>query len=474
MIREDLLFAPISELAPLVKLRKLSPIDLTQACLERLENLGPALGAVVTITRERALAQAHRANQEILAGKYRGPLHGIPYGAKDVLATRGIPTTWGAEPLRDQVLDLDATVVQRLEEAGAVLVAKLAMVELAGAFGYDNPDASFTGPCRSPWNTDFWSGGSSSGSAAAVAAGLVPFAIGSETSGSILTPCAYSGVSGLRPTYGRVSRHGAMALSWSLDKVGPICRSATDCALVLAAIAGADEHDPTTEGLPPLKTAALPKVPRIGVLRDATAGADPEVAANFEHSLEVLSGFARVERDVRFPDLPWGAAVGVIVDAEGASAFRDFIESGKTRQLRAKADRTGAYAGLMTLAVDYLEAMRTRVPMRAALDGLLARYDAVVAPTRLGVAPPIGHDFDKPPKPRPKLPEGAPKPPATIPAGNLAGVPALCVPNGFGAEGLPTSLQFLGAAFSESALVALAERFQAETDWHRRRPPTPR
>jgi aspartyl-tRNA(Asn)/glutamyl-tRNA(Gln) amidotransferase subunit A len=474
MIREELLFAPISELAPLVKLRKLSPIDLTQACLDRLESLGPALGAVVTITRERALAQAHRANQEILAGKYRGPLHGIPYGAKDLLATRGVPTTWGAEPLRDQVLDLDATVVQRLEEAGAVLVAKLAMVELAGAFGYDNPDASFTGPCRSPWNTDFWSGGSSSGSAAAVAAGLVPFAIGSETSGSILTPCAYSGTSGLRPTYGRVSRHGAMALSWSLDKVGPICRNAADCALVLAAIAGADEHDPTTEGLPPLKPATLPKLPRIGVLRDATAGADPEVAANFERSLEVLSGFARVERDVRFPDLPWGAAVGVIVDAEGASAFRDFIESGKTRQLRAKADRTGAYAAMMTLAVDYLEAMRTRVPMRAALDGLLSRYDAVVAPTRLGVAPPIGYDFDKPPKPRPKLPEGAPKTPATIPAGNLAGVPALCVPNGFGAEGLPTSLQFLGAAFSETTLVALAERFQAETDWHRRRPPTPR
>ena len=214
--------------------------------LRRLETIGPKLGAVVTVTRERALAQAHRANQELLAGRDRGPLHGIPYGAKDLLATKGIPTTWGAEPLRGQVFDFDATVVRRLEEAGAVLVAKLAMVELAGGLGYNNPDASFTGPGRTPWNPDYWSGGSSSGPASAVAAGLVPFAIGSETSGSILTPAAFCGVTGLRPTYGLVSRHGAMALCWTLDKLGPLARGADDCALVLAAIAGADPADPTT------------------------------------------------------------------------------------------------------------------------------------------------------------------------------------------------------------------------------------
>src|SRR5205807_5586941 len=194
-----------------------------------LEKIGPKLGAVVTIVRGPALIRARAAEEEIRAGKYRGPLHGIPYGAKDILATKGMPTTWGAEPYRNQVFDYDATVIRKLRDAGAILVAKLAMVELAGGLGYNNADASFTGPGRTPWNTDYWSGGSSAGSGAATAAGLVAFAIGSETSGSIITPAAYSGVSGLRPTYGRVSRHGCMALSWTLDKIGPMCRSAEDC-----------------------------------------------------------------------------------------------------------------------------------------------------------------------------------------------------------------------------------------------------
>ena len=201
---------------------------------------------MVTITRDLALVEARAADAEIGAGRYRGPLHGIPYGVKDLLATRGIPTTWGAEPFRRQTFDYDATVVRKSREAGAVLVAKLAMVELAGGFNYNNADASFTGPGRTPWNTDYWSGGSSSGPGAAVAAGLVAFAIGSETSGSIITPAAFCGVSGLRPTYGRVSRHGAMALSWTLDKLGPMCRSADDCGLVLSAISGRDPLDPTT------------------------------------------------------------------------------------------------------------------------------------------------------------------------------------------------------------------------------------
>src|SRR5438876_5661449 len=245
-ITEDTLFAPVSELAQLLKTQKLSSEALTRAYLGRLEKLGPKLGAVVTITRGRALAQARQADLEIQAGRYRGPLHGVPYGAKDLLATRGIPTTWGAEPYKDQVFDHDATVIRKLREAGAVLVAKLAMVELAGGFGYNNADASFTGPGRTPWNLDYWSGGSSSGSGASVAAGLVSFAIGSETSGSIITPAAYCGVSGLRPTYGRVSRHGAMALCWTLDKLGPMARSADCCGLILAAISGKDASDPSS------------------------------------------------------------------------------------------------------------------------------------------------------------------------------------------------------------------------------------
>jgi aspartyl-tRNA(Asn)/glutamyl-tRNA(Gln) amidotransferase subunit A len=479
MIREDVFFSSIREIGAGLRAGHFSAVELAEACLERLETIGPKLGAVVTVTRERALAQAHRANQELLAKKDRGPLHGIPYGAKDLLATRGIPTTWGAEPLRDQVFDYDATVVERLEQAGAVLVAKLAMVELAGGLGYDNPDASFTGPGRTPWNPDHWSGGSSSGSAAAVAAGLVPFAIGSETSGSILTPAAYCGVTGLRPTYGLVSRHGAMALCWTLDKLGPLARSADDCALVLAAIAGPDANDPTTGETFQYKERSRKRGGpghrfRVAVIENATAGTDPDVEVNFRQAVSALRDVADVEEDVPFPDLPYGEAVGIVVDAEGGAALRSLIESGKVNELRDAADRVGGYAMLMTRAADYLDAMRSRVAMRAELDRLLSRYDAVLAPTRTRLSPPIGRDFDAPspgasPSPPPRR-EG-PRPPATIPAGNLAGLPAIAVPTGLGKDNLPTSLQLLGRAFSEATLVAVADAYQEMTDWHRRRPP---
>jgi Asp-tRNA(Asn)/Glu-tRNA(Gln) amidotransferase A subunit family amidase len=469
-IGDEVFFASVRQLGHLLRTRALSSVELTTAYLDRLESVGPKLNALVTLTRDLALAQAKQADAERAAGKVRGPLHGIPYGAKDLLATKGIATSWGAEPFKDQVFDHDATVIERLRAAGAVLVGKLAMVELAGGMGYNNPDASFTGPGRSPWNTDHWSGGSSSGSGAATSAGLVGFAIGSETSGSILTPASFCGLSAVRPTYGLVSRHGAMALCWTLDKLGPLCRTADDCGLVLQAIAGPDPKDPTTEGRFAWTRPAAGRRFRIGVLKNATARAQPEVRDNFEKSLEVLRGFATLDLDVEFPDFPWGPAVGLIVDAEGGAAFREFIESGGTRKLRAQSDRYGGYVSLMTLAVDYLEAMRARVPMRAALDALLAKYDALVCPTRGAVAAPIGYDFDKPPVPVPRPPEGTPSAPATIPAGNLAGVPAACVPNGFGANGLPTSLQLIGRAFSEATLLAIADRYQQATDWHTRRP----
>lgn len=479
MIGEDVLFSGIREIGAHLRAKRLSAVDLAEMSLRRLEAIGPKLGAVVTVTRERALAQAHRANQEILAGKDRGPLHGIPYGAKDLLATKGIPTTWGAEPLRDQVFDFDATVVRRLEEAGAVLVAKLAMVELAGGLGYNNPDASFTGPGRTPWNPAHWSGGSSSGSAAAVAAGLVPFAIGSETSGSILTPAAFCGVTGLRPTYGLVSRHGAMALCWTLDKLGPLARSADDCGLVLSAIAGPDPLDPTTGEAfryreRPAKRGRPGERFRVGVLRDATAGTDPEVEDHFERALSALRDVADLEEGVPLPERPYREAVGVIVDAEGAAAFRDLIESGKVKQLRDASDRVGGYAMMATRAADYVDAQRSRVAMRAELDALLSRCDALVAPTRTRLAPPIGRDFDAPAPGAPPAPgpaPGAPRPPATIPAGNLAGLPAIAVPMGFAKDRLPTSLQLLGRAFSEETLLALAVAYQEMTDWHRQRPP---
>jgi aspartyl-tRNA(Asn)/glutamyl-tRNA(Gln) amidotransferase subunit A len=392
-------------------------------------------------------------------------LHGIPYGVKDLLATKGIPTTWGAQPFRNQVFDHDAAVVKKLRAAGAVLLGKLAMVELAGGLGYNEADASFTGPGRTPWNLKFWSGGSSTGPGAAVAAGLVAFAIGSETSGSIITPAAFCGVSGLRPTYGRVSRHGAMALSWTLDKLGPMCRSADDCGLVLAAIAGPDPLDPSSAG----KTFSYPAARakdqqfKIGIIKGAARLAQPEVKKNFAASLKVLEKFAELQ-EVDFPDLPFGSVVGTIIEAEAASAFRDLIESGRCRELRAADDRWGGYPASLVLAVDYLQAMRVRGVMKKVLDDLYAKYDALVAPSRTTVAYPIGPDFSSA---YPNFGGG----PAIIPAGNIAGQPALSVPNGFGENNLPTAIQFTGRAWSEARLLTIASAYQQATEWHKKIPP---
>jgi aspartyl-tRNA(Asn)/glutamyl-tRNA(Gln) amidotransferase subunit A len=466
MSDHDMAFLSIRELAHLIRSRRLSPVELTKLYLDRLERLGPKLGAVVTIAHERALEQARRAERDIMRGRYRGVLHGIPYGVKDLLATRGLPTTWGAAPYRHQVFDYDATVVQRLQRAGAILVAKLAMVELAGGMGYNTADASFTGPGRTPWNLDYWSGGSSSGSGAAVAAGLVAFAIGSETSGSILTPAAFCGISGLRPTYGLVSRYGAMALCWTLDKLGPMCRTADDCGIVLAAISGRDPKDPSsvarkfTYEAPLFPTRRL----RVGIVKGALDSVQPEVRKNFEEAVDVLKRHADIEPDVALPDLPYGPVVGIIVNAEGASAFRDLIESGRLAELQNPRDRIGGYVGMTVLAVDYLQAQRVRTRIRRALDELLSRYDALIAPTRATVAYPIGVEFER-------AYPGVGGGPPLIPAGNAAGVPALSIPNGFGQAGLPTALHLMGRAFSEATLIALANAYQRETEWHRQRPP---
>jgi aspartyl-tRNA(Asn)/glutamyl-tRNA(Gln) amidotransferase subunit A len=465
-ITEETLYLPVRELSEMIRSRRITSVALTEAYLDRLDRLGQRLGAVATVTRERALKEAREADREIKAGRWRGPLHGIPYGVKDLASTRGIPTTWGAEPYKDQVFDYDATVVKKLRAAGAVLAAKLAMVELAGGFGYNNADASFTGPGRTPWNMEYWSGGSSSGPGAATAAALVPFSIGSETSGSIITPSAFCGVSGLRPTYGRVSRHGAMALSWTLDKLGPMCRTADDCGLVLAAIAGRDPLDPTSAARPfvyPEPARSGRKRFRVGIIKGSFDRVQPEVKKNFEASVKVLGKFADIDDSVEFPDMPFGPVVSTIVGAEGASAFRDLLESGRAAMLRQTNDRWGGYASSMILAIDYLQAMRIRAPMKRELDKLYARYDALVAPSRATVSYPIALDFDK-------AYPGVGGGPAVIPAGNIAGQPAISIPNGFGANNLPTGIQFTGRAWSEARLVALASLYQQATDWHRRRP----
>jgi aspartyl-tRNA(Asn)/glutamyl-tRNA(Gln) amidotransferase subunit A len=458
-------FRPLRELAEALRARQVSPVELAEAFLRRLETLGPRYNAIVTLTRQRALVEARRAEAEIAAGGWRGPLHGIPYGVKDLLATAGgVPTTWGAAPLRTQTFDLDATAVRRLEQAGAVLVAKLAMVELAGGMGYRQPSASFTGPGISPWSADAWSGGSSSGSGSAVAAGLVPFAIGSETWGSILSPAANCGVSGLRPTYGRVSRHGAMALCWTLDKLGPLALTADDCGRVLDAIAGPDPHDPTAARRPFRYTGgeAVGRRFRFGVIRDVAATAEAAVREAFDRSLEILRQIGTVE-EVTIADLPYEAITRTILMAEAASAFEDMIESGAIAGLTAPEDRFTAYARDAILAKDYIKALRLRAFVVREADRVLSGLDALLAPGRPAVAPPLDREFRS--AARGNLPDvmGA--------IGNAAGLPAIAVPNGISEAGLPTSLQFMGRAWEENTILAAAQAWQGITDYHLHHPP---
>lgn len=467
-VPDEVLHLPVAALAERVRTGALDPVALAEAYMARLERFGPELGALVTVTRARALREAAEARAEIAAGRWRGPLHGIPYGAKDLIGAAGYPTTWGAQPYREQVLP-DAAVIERLSAAGAVLVAKLASVELAGGMGYEQANASFTGPGRTPWNRDYWSGGSSSGPGAAVAAALVPFAIGSETWGSIFAPAALSGVTGLRPTYGRVSRHGAMALSWTMDKIGPMTRTAEDAGIVLAALAGPDPRDESVVDAPfrwPAD-AALPARPRLGVLKGNAEGSQAEVRRNFEASLEVLGGFAELVREVELPEYPYGAAASLIIDAEAASIFEELVSSGRVHELTAPEDRIGGYAGQVVLAKDYLRAMRVRGPAGMAMDRLFAEngFDALVHPTWASVSYPVDRPFDD------AWDDVAGGGEGISGAANLVGLPGIALPNGFGRLGLPTSLAFTGRAWTEGRLVAIAREYQRRTDFHRRIPP---
>jgi aspartyl-tRNA(Asn)/glutamyl-tRNA(Gln) amidotransferase subunit A len=458
---DDIAFADAVDLQALLTAKTISSVELTKLYLARLEKYGPVYNAVVSLLPQRALREARRADRERARGIVRGPLHGIPYGVKDLLATPDAPTTWGAAPYRTQRFDFDATAVKRLSDAGAVLLAKLAMIELAGGFGYNDADASFTGPGRTPWNAAFWSGGSSSGSGIAVSAGLVGFAIGSETAGSIVFPSMACGVTGLRPTFGRVSRHGAMALCWSLDKIGPLARSARDGELILRAIAGADPADASAVDRP---FPAPRRRPKLAVLRHATNDCMPAVARNFNAALAVLATFCDLVPGVQLPDMPYGAAVGTIVNAEGAAAFRELIESGRSRELQQKDDRTGGYVAYATPAVDYIDAQRQRTLMNRAVHDAFGAYDAVLSPTIPTVTYPIGQPFDKTYTEYGNALE-------LISCGNLAGLPALALPNGFGDHGLPTSIALMGTAFNETRLTAIGKRYQSLTAFHRRRPP---
>ncbi len=471
-------FASVAELGTALRRRHISAVDLARETLTLLEREGPRYNAVAAVMPERALREAALADRAIARGA-RSVLLGIPYGAKDLLAARGAPTTWGAAPFRDQIFGSDATAIAKLDRAGAVLVAKLAMVELAGGGGYRYPSASLQGPGRNPWNTERWSGGSSSGSGAAVAAGLVPFALGSETSGSIGTPSAYCGVTGLRPTYGLVSRHGAMALSWTLDKIGPMARNALDCGLVLEAIAGPDANDATSSGkryrpLEGRRASALPRRVRVGFAEEDIADhASPAAKAALERGVAEFKKVApRFVRATIPAELPYGPMVATVYGAEGATIFAELIESPRFDELPDARQKAGLRAALEIKARDYLHAMRLRIRLQQAFADLFGEVDVLLSVGRSATATPLEKPLDIPPTASVATGEPARRPGNTglIPAGNLAGLPAIFFPCGFGTDGLPVGLQLVGPPFSEPLLVALASAYQRETAHHAKRP----
>src|SRR5262245_7773230 len=336
-IPADVFFASIAELSQRLKGREFSAEDLTKAFSERLQQIGPRLNALVLPLHHESIRQAKIVDGELKRERFRGPLQGIPYGVKDLLAYGGQPTTWGAKPYAGQVFDFNATVIERLKGTGSILIGKLAMIELAGGGSYRFANASLTGPTMNPWDLTRWAGGSSSGSAAAVAAGLVPFAIGSETSGSIVTPASYCGVTALRPTYGLVSRYGAMALSWTLDKIGPFARSVEDCGLILQAIAGKDGKDPGSAGKSfyytpqysrPVKELKIGYAPV-----DFGDRAEPAARAAFATALAVLKDAGAQLVEAKWPQFPYGPVLSTILSAEMGSIFEPLIASGKVDEL---------------------------------------------------------------------------------------------------------------------------------------------
>jgi Asp-tRNA(Asn)/Glu-tRNA(Gln) amidotransferase A subunit family amidase len=437
---DEIAFYPIPELAALIKSRQISSEKLTRFYLDRLKRYGPKLECVVQLTEELALAQARRADAELAAGHYRGPLHGIPYGAKDLLAVPGTPTTWGAAPYTNQMLKAKATVIKRLEQAGAVLVAKTTLGELAMG------EVWFGGMTRNPWNLKEGSSGSSAGSCAATAAGLLPFAIGSETLGSIVSPCDRCGVTGLRPSYGRVSRTGAMALSWSMDKIGPICRTVEDCAIVFNAIYGVDGQDQTLYDVsfnydPKIKLSRL----KIGYLKADFAKEKGARQRHSEASLQKMRQLGADLREVEWPDYPI-ENISFVLSTEAAAAFDDLTREGAEDLLVQQ--KAGSWPNTFRRrrfvpAVEYLQAQRIRYLLVQDTAKVFEQVDVIVVPPFAG---------------------------RSLLLSNLTGHPCVVLPNGFTEEGRPTSLCFIGKLFGEGQLLAVAQQYQQATDFHRQHP----
>ncbi|MDE0166697.1 MAG: amidase [Bryobacterales bacterium] len=468
---EDVLYSTIPELGRLLTEHALTSRELTEAYLKRLRELGPRFNSVARLTEETALSQADAADRLFQQGRLEGPLQGIPFAVKDLLAARGYVTSWGSEVFRDQQFDFDATVVRKLAHARGVLAAKLAMVRFAGGGGYEHPTESLHGPGRNPWNPDYWAGGSSSGSGSAVAAAMVPFAIGSETWGSIVGPCSYCGVTGLRSTYGLVSRSGAMALSWTMDKLGPMCRSAEDCALVLEAISGPDGDDPSQSGR---RFRADGPAPPASMLRvgysevDFEEWAHPDSRPALREALEVLRDTGAQMKPASLPEMPYRDVARTLISCEAASVFEDVIRSEAFEKHPDPSQKKGLRRGLGIPATDYLKAMRIRRVMQGKLAEFFEKVDIVVQPASAETAPLIEEVPGIRRSSNLKLADkgntdlGA--------AGNVAGLPALTIPCGFGLNNLPTALQLVSRPHNEAALISLGKEFQKRTDWHRQRP----
>jgi aspartyl-tRNA(Asn)/glutamyl-tRNA(Gln) amidotransferase subunit A len=460
MLAEDVLYLPITELGARIKTGQISPVELTESYLERSKTLGPKLNAYVTLTLDLAREQAKAAETEIRAGKYRGPLHGIPYAAKDLLAVRGYPTTWGAKPFANQRFDYDATVIQKLRNAGAVLIGKAAMIELAGGMGYRFASASLTGACKNAWNTGYWTCGSSSGSGTIVAAALAGFAIGTETWGSIICPSAFCGVSGLRPTYGLVSRHGAMALSYTMDKIGPMCRSAEDCAIVFDAIKGYDPKDIGSlspgQYSPPIARQDL----KIGWITNQWKNETPAVAQAARTAVDNLRKQGATIVEVELPEGPWEAAAGIVISAEGASAFEDMITSGRVAELTDPLGKIAGYVSQQIQAPDLVKAMRVRAVLQNKMEDVFR-----VAPLLACASQPVPASAIEA-----NLEADLTFPDPIGGIGNLCGLPAVSVPCGFAENNLPVGIQFIGRPLDDESVLTAAQSFQKSTDFHRRRP----
>ncbi len=453
---EELAFLPVTELAPLVRAKKVSSTDLTKMYLARLKKYSPKLLNVITLTEDFALEQSAEADKEIRAGKYRGPLHGIPFGAKDLFNTKGILTTWGAEPFKDQVPAYNATCIDRLFQAGAVLVAKLSMGALAQG------DVWFAGTTKSPWDINVGSSGSSAGSASATAGGLVGFSIGTETLGSIVSPSSRCGVSGLRPTYGRVSRYGAMGLSWTMDKIGPICRSVEDCALVLNAIYGPDGHDVTTIDAPFDWNPAVPLTNlKIGYLKaefervpggggGGRGANNPNAAQNaadrkklYDGALEALRKAGAKLEEAELPQTN-AQQIVFLLQAEAAAAFDDITRDGRVTQLRSQGagDWPNSFRTSRVIpAVEYIRAQRGRTLLQQQMDEFMQKWDVLV------------------------VPQGT----ATLTITNLTGHPQVAVPCGF-VNNAPQSIIFTGRLYEEGTPLRVALAFEQATDWHTMHP----